>query len=188
MVINVFILNVLFIPTFPSIDWPNSEFLLPESKLERSILHYRAVYIIIQMFNQAIGKLFIPYFKLLLILAFIIGVFAVIRLRSQLDLLSIAVLSSGAILAFAFVVPIAFIMSALFTTSNQFKRNLNSIVQGLGGLQDVRKYKYFHGQLNACALIRCTVGNLYHMEAMAKLTMIDRSVNGVVFLLVKVKA
>ena len=46
--------------------------------------------------------------------------------------------------------------------------------------------KILKGQLKSCALIRCQIGNLYHMEAAAKLTMIDNVVNGIVFLLVNV--
>jgi len=173
---------------FCSVDWPHSELLLSGNKLDRCIFHYKALYIVVQDFNQAFGKLFIPTLKLMFLFVFVIGVFVGIRLRTQFDLISITVLCLAAILAFTFMVPVAFIMSSLFNMSDKYKRNLMTIVQHFPKtVERDRKTKYFAYQLKSCPWIRCTVGGLYYMESKAKLTMIDRSVNGVVFLLVKVK-
>jgi hypothetical protein len=54
-------------------------------------------------------------------------------------------------------------------------------------VEDKEKELIFEKELNACQLIRCEVGGLYHMEAKAKLTLSHSIVDGLVFLLVQHK-
>jgi len=82
------------------------------------------------------------------------------------------------------MIPISFVLSNIFKISKDFRRTLFPMTYELA---DRKAKDEIKGQLKSCALIRCKVGNLYHMEVQAKLTMLDRTVNGVVFLLVKVK-
>jgi len=42
-------------------------------------------------------------------------------------------------------------------------------------------------ELKSCPLIRCKVGGLYHMESKAKLTLIQKVINGLKYLLVNVR-
>jgi len=86
---------------------------------------------------------------------------------------------SGAII----IIPMSIIMSRMFDISAQFKQKLLPCIQMIG---DKKIRKIIEGQLEACSLIRCSIGGLYHMEAQAKLTLLQNMVNGVVWLLVNV--
>ena len=73
----------------------------------------------------------------------------------------------------------------MYEMSKDFPENLTTQISRI---TDKKTKKILDGQLQSCFLIRCRVGNLYHMEAGAKLTMLHNLVNGVVFLMVNVKA
>jgi hypothetical protein len=42
-------------------------------------------------------------------------------------------------------------------------------------------------ELRSCPLISCKIGNFYHMEGKARLTLIDTLINGVVMILINNK-
>jgi len=174
-----FLNDILF-----SLDWSTFDVLRPKSRVKNCIQYYRGIYLMNEDMNLAFGKLFIPLSKLLLLAAVIISVFALIRLRANLDALSFALLGVVLIGCSILVVPISIIISQTYQISKYFKPNISTIINQI---EDKRKKEVLRGQLKSCALIRCKVGNLYQMEAKAKLTMLDRTVNGIVCLLVNVK-
>ena len=134
-------------------------------------------------YNLAFGKIIIPFAKLELILAFIITFFATVRLFKDLDVISLVFVSSVALVSSILIAPIAMVMSSLFDISEKFSRNLSPRIH----LVPVKKNReIFERQVTSCPLIRCQVGSMYHMEAKAKLTIIDNVVNGVAFLMVNV--
>jgi len=134
--------------------------------------------------NLAFGMLFFPFAKLIILVMFIISCFSLIRLRAELDAITFVLMItilSGAMIS---IVPVSYVTSRTYQISKDFKRNILPIsLQHTGN----RSKNQLRSQLKSCPLIRCKIGNFYHMEAQAKLTMLDRTVNGVVFLLVKVK-
>ena len=121
--------------------------------------------------------------KLSITLAFIVTFFAAVRLSENLDALSL-ILVTLICIAFVLVMPpTAFVMSSFFDFSAKFSSNLEPKIQRL---PVKRMREILERQVKSCLLIRSQVGNMYHMEAKAKMTMIQNVVNGVVFLLVNV--
>ena len=78
----------------------------------------------------------------------------------------------------------AMIMSTMFDLSKQFHDQLSTKIQGI---PDKRTQKMCAANLKSCTVIRIRVGNFYHMEAKAKLTLMVYLVKGVGFLTVKLK-
>ena len=76
----------------------------------------------------------------------------------------------------------ALVMSSLYDISEKFSRNLLNI--RIRFVENTRAESSLRRQLKSCAVIRFNVGGLYHMEAQAKLTMVQHVVSGIVFLLV----
>jgi hypothetical protein len=97
-----------------------------------------------------------------------------------LDGLTFALMLGAVGTAAFMLLPTSIIMSSLFDTSAKFTRHALPITNLIS---DKKMRKQIEGQLKACSLIRCQVGSFYHMEAKAKLTLIQQMVQGVVFLL-----
>ena len=169
-----------------SIEWPKSETTNSadsSSCIRNCLVHYKGIYILNDNYNVAFGKIIIPFIKLGLILAFTMAFFAAVRLSENLDGLSLLLVSLISF-TYAIVMPTsAIVMSSLYDISKKFSRNLSPAIQ-LVPRKKIRQI--LERQMKSCLLIRCQVGNTYHMEAKAKLTMIQNVVNGVVFLLVNV--
>jgi len=126
----------------------------------------------------------LPYLKLVLVTNFITSFFAVTRLWSELNALSMLMLSVMGIASVTLIIPISVIMSSSFDKSAKFQRN---IILSIDMTQDLMEKMILRNQLISCSLIRCQVGNFYHMEAKAKLTLLQNVVNGVVYLFVNFK-
>jgi len=164
-------------------DWLTTVEATNEDKMtpEGIIMHYRGIYLLNQEFNFGFGKIFVPCLKILLIFVFISCLFAVVRFRTDLDGLSLTMISITLVTSASLTIPISIIMSSLYSASSQFKQHMIPV---LSKISDKTVRKHIEGQLKSCPLIRCQVGNLYHMEAKAKLTMLEHVVNGYVFLMV----
>jgi len=147
------------------------------------ISHYRGIYILNRDFNLCFGSICIPFSKLGLIFTFIFSLFAAVRLRKDLDGLSLVMTSVVAVTTACLILPISAIMSSLYDVSSRFKQNMLSILREMLNRKERQDAE---GQLKSCPLIRCQIGSLYHMEAKAKLTLMQHVVNGFVFLIVNV--
>jgi len=151
---------------------------------QNPIIHYRGIYILNNNFNAAFGTLVIPVAKLILVIVFVFSFFAMVRLWSFLNPLSFTMMALVNPSTGLFLLPVSIIMSSLYDASAQFQKNMLPLIQLI---PDKMGRIHIGRQLKSCALIRCQVGSLYHMEAKAKLTLLHHIVNGVVFLLVNVK-
>ena len=168
---------------FHSIEWPKC---VPEpspSTMRTWILHYKGIHILSSAWNVAFGKIIVPVMKLEIIIIFILSFFACSRLYQCLDLFVSLFGATCIIASLVMLVPMALVMSSLYAISCTFKQNLFPRIHLTDRKETERILK---GELESCGLIRCHVGSLYHMEAKAKLTMIDHVVNGIVFLLVNI--
>ena len=145
---------------------------------------YKGIYLLSKSSNTAFGKFYIPFFKLLLVLVFILAFFAIVRLHQNLDLFSVALLMINLLTVPALTVPVSIVMSSLYDISSQFNRHLSFRIQLVANKKSIR---VFERQLKSCLLVRCQVGNFYDMEAKAKLTLIHNVLNGIVFLMVNGK-
>jgi len=147
-------------------------------------MHYRGIHILSNDFNLAFGKLIIPCLKLVLVMVFILASFAMVRLRNELDGLNFAFVLAVTVTTLGLILPISMIMSSLYDSSSKFQQNMLPV---LNSISDEYERNLVQHQVRSCPLIRCQVGNLYHMEAKAKLTLLQHVVSGVVFLLVNVR-
>jgi len=121
--------------------------------------------------------------KLGIIIVFVLSFFALARLTSVLDFLAFSLLLSSWISS-GIIVPLSIILSSLFDISSQFQTNNLAIAQNIIG-KNVKKQK--QSEIKSCLPIRCEVGNMYYMEAKAKLRLLQHAVSGIVFLLVNVR-
>ena len=124
------------------------------------------------------GTIYIPFVKLFLIFGFITSFFGLVRLFKHLDAISLVFVATVLTFAMLVLLPISGIMSSLYDMSKDFSRNVSAQIK----TERVTK-KILESELKSCFAIRCTVGNLYHMESEAKLTLLHQVVNGLVFLL-----
>jgi len=146
-----------------------------------AVNHYRGIYILNKGLNTAFGTIVIPFMKMVLIVIFVVSFFAVVRLSKELNAMVLTMLVIVSLTAALLLFPISVIMSSLFDISQQFQRNMRTVS---GAIPDQKIRKHCKDQLKSCSLIRCQVGGLYHMEAKAKLTLVQYVVNGIVGLLV----
>ena len=134
--------------------------------------------------NIVFGRFFLPFLKTLLISGFILSFFAVVRLYKDLDIFSLVLVAVLAASIPLVIVPISVVMSSFYDTSSKFNRQLCLRIHLIAN----KKHKaVFDRELKSCPLIRCQVGNVYHMEAKAKLTLIHHVLNAIAFLMVNVK-
>ena len=145
-------------------------------------MYYRGVYMVNECMNRAFGILLIPCLKLIVLLGFIVSSYAIIRFRGILDAFSLVLIPASMIASAILIVPIALVMSSTYESSQKFRSIVSASFLQLevGGI----KKQYFERLVKTCALVSCKIGNMYYMEAQAKLTMLDLTVNGLVFLLV----
>ena len=134
--------------------------------------------------NTVFGKLFIPCFKLTIMLSFILSFFAIVHLHEYLQLLSFILIIMVASVTCLLMAPICMIMSSLYDKSSKFSHNLSP---KLHLVVEKKSRTILERQLKACPLIRCQVGNFYFMEAKAKLTVLHNVLNGTVFMMVNTK-
>jgi len=153
-------------------------------EVEDLVFQYRGLYILCKDFNAAFGIFLIPTLKLALIILYIFSFFAVVRLWNILNVFSFALVFATTFTSGFMLIPISILMSSFFDSSAQFQKSMEQIIQRI---PDKRIRLHSERQLKCCSPIRCQVGSLYHMEAKAKLTMLQHIVNGVVFLLVNVR-
>ncbi len=73
-------------------------------------------------------------------------------------------------------------MSAIFDISSQFQWNMKKKIQAC---ENKRIREVWYRELQSCQVVRCQIGNFYHMEGKAKLTLVDTMVNGFVFMVVQ---
>ena len=134
-------------------------------------------------FNASFGKFLFPFIKIAFVLVFVISFYASVRLYTVMNVSSyilVIMIESG---NFVFFVPITVLVSSIFDIATQFSRQLSPTIQRIPGRITKR---ICVAKLKSCAVIRFQVGNLYCMEAQAKLTLMGHLVNGIVFLVVNV--
>jgi hypothetical protein len=133
--------------------------------------------------DDSFGKFYIPVGKFLILIFYInIPAFAVFCYWEYLDLLSLSTL----VFLFLSTVPIlascSLVMSAIFDISSQFQWNMKKKIQAC---ENKRIREVWYRELQSCQVVRCQIGNFYHMEGKAKLTLVDTMVNGFVFMVVQ---
>jgi len=157
------------------------------SEILRCILQYKALYILNTKCNMVFGKIVLPGIKLVLMVAFTIAFFTVIRLYKYLHPLSLCMVTLVSWTCFLLLIPLTIVMSSVYGTSRRFLKVSNQCVWQLYSNEDRMNKVMLKRQLNSCNLIRCQVGGMYYMESKAKLTVVHKLVNGFKYMLVNVK-
>jgi hypothetical protein len=107
-------------------------------------------------------------------------------LLGRLDFLSISTLGFVFFLATPILVSCALVMSRIYDISSQFQANMAKKVQTSKD-KDNGTIQIWMRELRSCQLVRCQIGNFYHMEGKAKLTLVNTIVNAFVFMVVQRK-
>ena len=165
-------------------EWPKRNLSSNDScfQIQNYSTYYKGIYILNNNSNTTFGKLYIPFVKMALMLAFIISFFATIRVYNDLHILSLFLLVSIAFTSVLMIGPISMVMSSLYDMSSKFECNVLTKIQAV--VDNKRSRRIYELQIKSCPLIRCQVGSFYHMEAKAKLTIIHNVLHGIVFLMV----
>ena len=169
---------------FSSIEWPKSEFSTDVLQMERYILYYKGIFLVNGDCNLTFGKLYFPFMKLGILTLFIFSFFACVRIYHYLDFIYYVFMVTVLVTSLMVLAPVAVVMPNLYDTSRDFSRNLSPCICNVTQMNSKR---ILTRMLKSCAFVRSQIGNFYHMEAKAKLTMLNIAVNGVVFLLVNMK-
>jgi len=126
----------------------------------------------------------LPFVKLLVIVGLIMCIATAVRLHIYLDTLTFYLALTYLPCTLLTLIPISNVMSSLYSISKQFRSNLAERIQRSNNRIGKRTLSM---QLKSCPIIRCQVAGLYHMEAKAKLTMLQKIVNATKYLLVNLK-
>jgi len=153
--------------------------------VQRCISVHKGIYLLNQDFNVALGRLYIPYMKLALMFGIVMCLFGVAKMHQDLDPLPLIFLAVISFASVILLIPVAIVMSRLFELSTEFSRIISPNIRKI---PDRQSRKIAEMNLKACQVVRCQIGNMYHMEAQAKMTMFDNVVNGLVFLMVNTKS
>ena len=172
-----------------SIEWPESFVPVSSSsatsvEVERRILLYNGIHILNNDFNVAFGRLLIPFLKIALIVLCILSFYGSVRLYHNMDPILYTFIVLVLSISVVFLVPTAMVMSTMFDMSTQLPHQLSPKIKRI---PDKTTRQICEANLKSCAVIRVQVGNFYHMEAKAKLTLMVHLVNGIVFLMVNLK-
>ncbi len=153
--------------------------------VEQCLRVYKSAFLLNRLNDSAYGKLYIPSAKLLIIIFYInLPAFAIFCYWDQLDPFSISVFFAVFVTSAPVLVGCALVMSGIYNISSQFQRNMEPKIQA-GARLGMKKA--WMQELWSCQVVRCQVGNFYHMEGKAKLTLVDTMLNCFVFMIVQRK-
>jgi hypothetical protein len=167
-----------------SIEWPlEQELNIP---VEQCLRVYKSAFLLNRLNHAAFGKLFIPVGKFLM-LTFDVNVpaFAIFCYWDSLDLPSISTLLVLMCLSGPMLVSSALVMSGIYDISSQFQRNMREKIQLCCCGNNESQREVWLKELRSCQVARCQIGNFYHMEGKAKLTLVNTMLNIFVFMIVE---
>ncbi len=180
---SYFIVNFYFHVTHTSTEWP----LEAEFPVEQCLRVYRTAFLLNRLNDAAFGKFFIPVAKCMFLTFYInVPAFAIVCYWDRLDFLSISTLGLVFFLATPILVSCTLVMSRIYDISSQFQANMAKKVQTSKD-KDNGTIQIWMRELRSCQLVRCQIGNFYHMEGKAKLTLVNTIVNAFVFMVVQRK-
>ncbi len=132
---------------------------------------------------MACGQILVPGAKAAVCVIIIGTGFGLTCYWNQLDFLLVALFFTTIAAALSVLIPSALAMSATYTSSLKFSKNIRKRIHALDN-KEKSKALYLR-QVRSCQLIRCQVGNMYHMEKRAKLRLVVSVLNGFRFLLIQ---
>jgi hypothetical protein len=146
---------------------------------------YKSAFLLNRLNDAGLGRIFVPAGKAIILLVYInVSAFALFFYWDQLDLISTSTFFSLLAIDVPILVTSSIIMSAIYDISSKFQRNMHQKIQGCGNKALERVW---FKELRSCQIVRCQIGNFYHMEGQAKLTLVHTMLNNFVFMVVQRK-
>jgi hypothetical protein len=140
---------------------------------------YKSAFLLNRLNDAGLGRLFIPAGKAIIMMVYInVPAVALFFFWDQLDIITISTFLSVLAVIVPILVTSSIIMSAIYDISYKFQRNMHQKIQGCGN-KALRKV--WSKDLRSCQIVRCQIGNFYHMEGKAKLTLVNTMLNALFF-------
>ena len=174
----------LILKSFSS-EWVQKSADLSIATLTDSIVVYQRIRLLNDLHNDAFGSLFVLATKMGAVFALYISVAAITFLRSAVApiLLGAFFLYMSTILLVIF--PGALMMSQVYIISSSFNLKVERCLISIHNCaQEKHQLKR---TLKSLPVMKSKVGNLYHMESKAKLTLLDNIARGIAFMLITSK-
>lgn len=170
-------INFFFTLHWYSISWPKSENWSAAVTTKNCVHVYRACQILNKLCNVVYGTLSILVVKINLGLLITASTVALIRFIDRLDYISIAYVSCLLVAGLIFTPLAGQVISLISITSCTVDKSLPGLVTKIN-LPNEREVQ--SRSVESLPLISSKLGNLYKMDATAKLTFVDSLVNGIV--------
>jgi len=138
---------------------------------------YTQLVLILNVYNIVFGQLIVPVWKLFASVIIPAGLIR-FRIDSIYEAGILVVLIGSAAMA---LVPSALVISTVYNFSKMLLPNLKRRLHHISNIESQFAYSRI---LKSLPVMRCKVGNFYHMESQAKLTLLHTVISGLVFLLV----
>jgi len=140
---------------------------------------YRSIRLLNDLHNITFGALFVPLLKLACLVVLFISTYATIKLRYVMHPVVFGFFLGYIFQVFLMTFPGATIMSKIFCLSSQFRIQQAKYLTLLPPVSRI----HLQRQLASLPALKCQVGEFYHMEGKAKLTLADNMTHGVAFML-----
>jgi len=172
-----------------SIQWPATVNSTPcgdnfTTRIKESIIVYRSIIMLNELQNSVLGSLFIPSTKLAGILLVYISVVAATLLRAHINYFIVALFLMYLYILTIAIVCGAVLMSQVYSISKTFHKNIATVICKVSYSQEkilLRK------TLKSLPVVKSRIGQFYHMEGEAKLTLLDNLARGIAFMLISFK-
>ena len=141
------------------------------NEYQKSIEVYRQVLLLNNLYNAAFGALELPILKLGIVYIILVSVYCIVRLSDSLMLETYVALLVYFCSCILVILLGAVLLSQVYNISSNmnFGRNMKEKEAGVDKT------------IKALPLLKCNIDDLYHMEAKAKLTLVDRIAHGICF-------
>jgi len=167
-----------------NLDDPFSEYALRMKEISDLFNTQMALHLLTNLCNVTFGTLFIPAQKFIISQALVMAFSFLVAFYAEFDLLAVLFVGEISMVFPFFLISPALIMSSVFDTSLVFRERMK---ERISSTENRKEFTYYSKRIRAMRPLRCQVGNLYHMEARAKLTLLDSVIHEIVFILLLIK-
>ena len=174
MLIYILWVYCMYLTLF-SVEWLRSLSHGPEE----CIYVYRCCKLWNELHNIVFGSLFLPAFKLCLLLALFVTAYCVIRLQSSLTTAVYMTFLIYFVTIAGLILPGAMVMTQVYSISAKLHQNMRDYY----GI-DCIKGKWRKKSLRFLSILKSRIGSFYHMEGKAKLTLAYNIAQVISFILI----
>jgi len=154
------------------------------TRIKESIIVYRSIVMLNELHNSVFGSMFIPTVKLAGILLLYISVVAATLLRAFINFFVFVLFLVYLCLLTIVIVCGAVLMSRVYSISKTFHKN---IATELCKVSNSKEKILLLKTLKSLPVVKSRIGQFYHIEGEAKLTLLDNVTRGIAFMLISFK-